>query len=101
MRANCKAIKTSIDMYVGAVKGHADALAELPSETELPPVEIVDARPDRVAAAREFAHALLAVVVRKPEPELASGLDRLIAAGLLFRQGLPPYATYLFKHALT
>jgi predicted ATPase len=43
---------------------------------------------------------LLAAVVRKPEVELASALDRLIAAGLLFRQGTPPYATYLFKHAL-
>ncbi len=29
-----------------------------------------------------------------------SALDRLVAAGLLFRQGVPPYATYLFKHAL-
>ena len=37
---------------------------------------------------------------RKPEAELASALDRLIAAGLLFRQGVPPHATYLFKHAL-
>src|SRR5262249_36626317 len=27
-------------------------------------------------------------------------LDRLIAAGLLFRRGVPPHATYLFKHAL-
>jgi predicted ATPase len=39
-------------------------------------------------------------VASKPDPELASALDRLIAAGLLFRQGVPPYATYLFKHAL-
>jgi len=31
---------------------------------------------------------------------LGSALDRLIEAGLLFRQGAPPYATYLFKHAL-
>ena len=30
----------------------------------------------------------------------SSALDRLIAAGLLFRQGVPPHATYLFKHAL-
>ena len=52
------------------------------------------------AIGREFSHALLAAVVRKPEAELASALDRLIAAGLLFRQGLPPHATYLFKHAL-
>ena len=29
-----------------------------------------------------------------------SALDRLIAAGLLFRQGTPPHASYLFKHAL-
>jgi class 3 adenylate cyclase/predicted ATPase len=52
------------------------------------------------AIGREFSHALLAAVVRKPEAELASALDRLIGAGLLFRQGVPPHATYLFKHAL-
>jgi predicted ATPase len=27
-------------------------------------------------------------------------VDRLVAAGLLFRQGVPPYTSYLFKHAL-
>ena len=52
------------------------------------------------AIGREFSHALLAAVVRKPEAELRSALDRLIAAGLLFRQGVPPHASYLFKHAL-
>ena len=52
------------------------------------------------AIGREFSHALLAAVVRKPETELRPALDRLIAAGLLFRQGVPPHATYLFKHAL-
>ena len=52
------------------------------------------------AIGREFSHALLAAVARKPEAELRSALDRLIAAGLLFRQGAPPHATYLFKHAL-
>ena len=49
---------------------------------------------------REFSYALLAAVVRKPEAEMGSALDRLIQAGLLFRQGVPPHATYLFKHAL-
>ena len=49
---------------------------------------------------REFSHALLAAVSHKEERELQSALDRLMAAGLLFRQGLPPHATYLFKHAL-
>ena len=52
------------------------------------------------AIGRQFSHALLASVVRQPEAELGSALDRLIAAGLLFRQGAPPDATYLFKHAL-
>jgi class 3 adenylate cyclase/predicted ATPase len=52
------------------------------------------------AIGREFSHALLASVARQPEAELTSTLDRLIAAGLLFRSDLPPHATYLFKHAL-
>jgi predicted ATPase len=52
------------------------------------------------AIGREFSHALLAPVARKPEMELGIALDRLIAAGLMFRQGAPPHATYLFKHAL-
>ena len=42
----------------------------------------------------------MAAVAPKPEMELQSALDRLVAAGLLFRQGVPPHATYLFKHAL-
>jgi predicted ATPase len=56
----------------------------------------------QIAAAigREFSHALLASVARKPDTELASALDRLGQAGLLFRQGIPPHASYLFKHAL-
>ena len=49
---------------------------------------------------REFSHALLAAVAHKDENALRSGLDALMSAGLLFRQGVPPSATYLFKHAL-
>ena len=52
------------------------------------------------ALGREFSHALLQAVVGKPEAQLQSALDRLVTAGLLFRQGVPPHATYLFKHAL-
>ena len=52
------------------------------------------------AIGREFSHALLAAVVDKPEAELQAALDRIVAAGLLFGQGVAPYATYLFKHAL-
>jgi class 3 adenylate cyclase len=49
---------------------------------------------------REFSHALLAAAVQKPEAELGAALNRLTSAGLLFRQGIPPHASYLFKHAL-
>src|SRR5271166_692101 len=52
------------------------------------------------AIGREFSHALLAFVTSMPESELAMALDRLIQSGLLSRQGSPPHATYLFKHAL-
>jgi len=52
------------------------------------------------AIGRAFSHAMLTAVMHKQQGELAWALDRLIAAGLLFRQGEPPHATYLFKHAL-
>jgi class 3 adenylate cyclase/predicted ATPase len=52
------------------------------------------------AIGREFSHTLLAAVMVEPEAKLQSALDRLMTAGLLFRQGVPPHATYLFKHAL-
>jgi class 3 adenylate cyclase/tetratricopeptide (TPR) repeat protein len=69
------------------------------------------ARLDRLGAAkevaqigatigREFSHALLAAVVREQGVDLQSALDCLMESGLLFRQGMPPHATYLFKHAL-
>jgi class 3 adenylate cyclase/predicted ATPase len=49
---------------------------------------------------REFSHALLAAVARKDERVLQAALEGLTGAGLLFRQGSPPHATYLFNHAL-
>jgi len=49
---------------------------------------------------REFSHALLSAVMRKPDAELDAAIERLIGSGLLFRQGQPPHATYTFKHAL-
>jgi class 3 adenylate cyclase/predicted ATPase len=52
------------------------------------------------AIGREFSHALLASVALQTEAELELALDRLVQAGLLFRQGAPPYADYQFKHAL-
>jgi predicted ATPase len=52
------------------------------------------------AIGREFSHAQLAAVTHKTKAELQSAVDRPVAAGLLLRQGTPPHAVYLFKHAL-
>jgi class 3 adenylate cyclase/tetratricopeptide (TPR) repeat protein len=49
---------------------------------------------------REFDHELLAAVVTLPEFDLVAALDRLVAAELVFRRGMAPATTYVFKHAL-
>jgi predicted ATPase len=43
---------------------------------------------------------VLAAVALKDEKALQSALEALTEAGLLFRQGVPPNASYVFKHAL-
>ena len=49
---------------------------------------------------REFSYALLHAVSPWDEETLRRGLHQLVEAEFLYQQGLPPQATYLFKHAL-
>src|ERR671931_2880279 len=49
---------------------------------------------------REFPYALLQAVSPWDEETLGRGLQQLVEAEFLYQQGLPPEATYLFKHAL-
>jgi class 3 adenylate cyclase/tetratricopeptide (TPR) repeat protein len=49
---------------------------------------------------REFDHELLSAVVPLSGADLQAALDQLIAAELVFQHGVPPAATYIFKHAL-
>jgi tetratricopeptide (TPR) repeat protein len=49
---------------------------------------------------REFSHELIRSLAGMQDSALADGLEQLVASGLVFRRGEPPYATYLFKHAL-
>src|SRR4029077_241299 len=49
---------------------------------------------------REFSYALLQAVSPWDEATLQRGLQQLVAAEFLYQRGLPPQATYLFKHAL-
>ncbi len=49
---------------------------------------------------REFAYELLHAVSLWDEETLQRGLHQLVEAEFLYQQGLPPQATYIFKHAL-
>ena len=102
---------TKAVLEAGSEAAAEQAVAAVPSPALAVPASLhasLMARLDRLGSAkevaqigaaigREFSHSLLAAVVQE---ELLSALDRLIEAGLLFRQGVPPHATYLFKHAL-
>jgi class 3 adenylate cyclase/predicted ATPase len=52
------------------------------------------------ALGREFSYELLAAVAQRSATELNAALDQLVGAGLVFRQGALPHASFLFKHAL-
>ena len=52
------------------------------------------------AIGRDFSYDLIAAVVPRNKTKTLAALDRLVAAGLLFRLGAPPAADYQFKHAL-
>ncbi len=95
-------------------EGAERAVASIPAPSLTVPASLhasLMARLDRLGSAKEvaqvgaaigrdFSHVLLTAVTPKSEAELNFALDRIIVAGLLFRQGSPPFATYLFKHAL-
>jgi hypothetical protein len=49
---------------------------------------------------REFPYKLLAAIAPLPEDELQTGLAKLADAELIYARGLPPEASYQFKHAL-
>jgi len=49
---------------------------------------------------REFPYELIRPVSGWRDAELSPALDRLTESGLLFCRGIPPHATYQFKHAL-
>ncbi|MDJ0848267.1 MAG: TOMM system kinase/cyclase fusion protein [Myxococcota bacterium] len=52
------------------------------------------------ALGRAFPHALLEAVAPLRDAALRDGLSRLTEAELLYQRGVPPKASYVFKHAL-
>jgi predicted ATPase len=49
---------------------------------------------------RQFGYDLLYAVAQIDEPTLQRELGRLVESELVYQRGLPPNATYTFKHAL-
>src|SRR5207245_4657095 len=49
---------------------------------------------------REFSYTLLQALLRLRDPELQAALEALAGEELIYARGLPPEATYRFKHAL-
>jgi class 3 adenylate cyclase/predicted ATPase len=106
-------VKTILD--VGLVREEADRYVLI---GPLPPLAIpttlqdaLMARLDRLAPVkgvaqlgatlgREFSYEVLQAVAAMEEPVLQQSLAQLVAAELLYQQGVPPHATYTFKHAL-
>ena len=49
---------------------------------------------------REFSHDLLRAVSPLDPESLERALGELVSSELLYQRGIPPRATYIFKHAL-
>jgi predicted ATPase/class 3 adenylate cyclase len=98
--------------YLKAVNGHYELTGTLPALAI--PATLQDslmARLDRLVTAkavaqyaavigRQLAYPLLQVVSQLDETTLQRELGRLVEAEIVYQRGLPPQATYVFKHAL-
>jgi class 3 adenylate cyclase/predicted ATPase len=98
--------------HLKAVDGHYELTGTLPALAI--PATLHDslmARLDRLMTAkviaqlgatigRQFSYALLQAVSQGDEATLHTDLSRLVEAEIVYQRGLPPQATYTFKHAL-
>jgi predicted ATPase len=98
--------------YLTEVDGHYEPIGSF--ATFAIPATLQDslmARLDRLVTAkgiaqlaavigRQFAYALLQRVSQVDEMTLQRELGRLVEAEIVYQRGLPPQATYVFKHAL-
>ncbi len=97
---------------VAAVGDHYELSAQLPP-LAIPSTlqDSLMARLDRLAPVRkvaqlgatlgrEFSYELLQAVAAVDEDALQKGLRQLVEAELVYQRGVPPRATYIFKHAL-
>ncbi len=89
------------------LEGGAEANTSLPATLHDSLMERLDRLPAAkriaqlgAAIGRSFSHDLVAALSDVSEKALCSALDQLVSSGLVARRGVPPGATYTFKHAL-
>ena len=106
--------KMALDLSASTLPGDRAAPVEPIELNDVPPTleSLLLARIDRVGAAaksvaqvsaaigRSFSYELLRLIESGDATRLDNALERLAAAGLVFRRGVLPAATYSFKHAL-
>ena len=106
---------TKAVLEAGGERGAMQTAAAIPSPARAVPASLyasLMARLDRLGPAarevaqagaaigRRFSHELLLAAAQLNLVQAEGALDRLIAAGLVFKRGTPPSADYQFKHAL-
>jgi predicted ATPase len=62
--------------------------------------KLTNSDPLREPADKHSIYALLQVVSQLDEATLHRELGRLVEAEIVYQRGVPPQATYTFKHAL-
>jgi predicted ATPase len=92
----------------------AEVVATVPSASAVIPATLqasLASRLDRLGSAkeiaqigavigREFSYELLYALTASTKTRLAAALDQLVASELVSRRGVPPAASYIFKHTL-
>ncbi len=74
---------------------HASLMSRLDRLGEAREIALIGA-----AIGREFSYELVSGLAQRPEAVVRLSLDELVAAGLVQQRGVPPEATYQFRHAL-
>ena len=105
--------KMVVETGLAAAPGSAQPLAAPPPSPAIPATlqDSLMARLDRLdrgkavaqlcaTLGREFSYAMLRAVADTPEDELRDELHKLVEAEFLHPRGVPPDATYVFRHAL-
>ena len=99
--------KAILESYKNGEMSNSSALKEVPGTLH----DTLMARLDRHHGARtiaqigatigrEFPYELLAMIAPMPAIDVNEALSELLQSELVFQQGLPPRARYVFKHAL-